>query len=370
MTDEQPAAAGRAIDTALRLGLVAVLIFACARIIQPFIGVVLWAILLAVMLAPLHRWLRGKGLGNARSATLIGLAGVLLLAVPAGLVATSIVGSIADIAVAHRAGPFVVPPPPPGLAGWPLVGDKAAALWAQAQADLPALLTRHADTVKAAVLWLVAQAGGIAATLFLFIGALALAAVLLAYGEGLARQALAIFVRATGDTGRGQRLLTLSTATVRGVLQGVVGVAFIQALLVGIGFFVAGVPFAGALTLVALILGILQVPGLLVGLPVIAWVWAHADSTTATIFTVWTLLAGVSDNILKPLMLGRGLEVPMPVLLVGVIGGMFADGLVGLFVGPVLLGAAKPVHILTPSATVRRIVNMTALTVADANAAR
>jgi predicted PurR-regulated permease PerM len=328
----------RFIDIALRLALLAALVIACVRIVQPFFGLLVWSVLLAVLLAPLHRWLRGKGLSNGRSATLIGVAGVAVLAVPAVLVASSLIGSIADIVALHEKGPITIPPPPPNLASWPLIGGKAAALWAQAQTDLPALLESNADTVKAVVVWLANQVGGIAGALGGFIGALALAAVLLAFGDRLVPQAQAIFVRVSGDAARGERLLQLSVATVRGVLQGVVGVALIQAVLLGAGFFAEGLPFAGLLTLAVLFFGILQLPALIFSLPAIAWAWVHLGNGTAAAITIWLLIAGLSDNVLKPLMLGRGLEVPMPVILVGVIGGMLVDGLIGLFVGPVLLG--------------------------------
>jgi predicted PurR-regulated permease PerM len=192
--------------------------------------------------------------------------------------------------------------------------------------------------VKVAVKWLASQIGGIAGTLAGFIGAVALAAVLLAYGEELHVRAEAIFARVTGDAARGQRLLQLSVATIRGVLQGVVGVALVQSVLLGLGFFAEGLPFAGLMTLLVLLLGILQVPAVLITLPAIAYAWSHLGSGTALAITIWLLIAGLSDNVLKPLMLGRGLEVPMPVILIGVIGGMIVDGLVGLFVGPVLLG--------------------------------
>ena len=143
--------------------------------------------------------------------------------------------------------------------------------------------------------------------------------------------------RVTGSKAHGARLVTLTAATIRGVALGVVGVAVIQSLLLGMGFFAIGLPAAGLLTLVALLLAIVQVPAVLLTLPVIAYVLATEATTPAIIFSVWTLVAGLSDNVLKPLMLGRGLEVPMPVILIGVIGGMLADGLLGLFVGPVLL---------------------------------
>jgi predicted PurR-regulated permease PerM len=111
----------------------------------------------------------------------------------------------------------------------------------------------------------------------------------------------------------------------------------IQSLLIGAGFFAIGLSSAGVLTLVVLLFAIVQVPAVLVTLPVIAYVLATQPTTPAIVFVIWTILAGLSDNILKPLMLGRGLEVPMPVILIGVIGGMLADGLLGLFIGPVLL---------------------------------
>src|SRR6185503_15185263 len=104
-----------------------------------------------------------------------------------------------------------------------------------------------------------------------------------------------------------------------------------------VGFFAIGLSSAGVLTLVVLLFAIVQVPAVLVTLPVIAYVLATEATTPAIIFSIWTIIAGLSDNLLKPLMLGRGLEVPMPVILIGVIGGMLADGLLGLFVGPVLL---------------------------------
>ena len=180
-------------------------------------------------------------------------------------------------------------------------------------------------------------AGGLAAGELSFVLSFAIAAVLVAYGRGAAEFARRLLGLVTGSEARGARLVTLTAATIRGVALGVVGVAVIQSLLLGIGFFAIGLPAAGLLTLAMLLLGIVQVPAVLVTLPVIVYVFATEATTPAIIFLVWTLFAGLSDNLLKPLMLGRGLEVPMPVILIGVIGGMIADGLLGLFVGPVLL---------------------------------
>jgi predicted PurR-regulated permease PerM len=147
-----------------------------------------------------------------------------------------------------------------------------------------------------------------------------------------------IFARLFGSV-RGAELAKLSTATVRAVAQGVIGVAFIQAIIVGICLLVAGIPWAGVLAVIVLVLGIAQVPTLIVSLPAIGWVWwsgAHGN-LAATIYTVLLLVAGMADNILKPLMLGRGVQAPMPVILLGALGGMATSGILGMFVGATAL---------------------------------
>ena len=145
----------------------------------------------------------------------------------------------------------------------------------------------------------------------------------MAFGQSGSRGSLAIFERLVG-TARGSELASLSTATIRAVAQGVIGVAFIQRIIVGVALLVAGVPWAGALVVIVLVLGIAQVPALLVTLPAIVYLWSSgAYSTAAAIaYTVLLVLSGMADNVLKPLMLGRGVEAPMPVILLGALGGM------------------------------------------------
>ncbi|MFZ4687597.1 MAG: AI-2E family transporter [Polymorphobacter sp.] len=327
------------IDMALRLTLVAALVYACFRVAAPFFGIMLWGILLAVMIWPLHvRLRRAKGMTNARSATLIGVSGVLLLLVPAVIAVESLGASAFALFEAWRADRLVLLPLPQWLEAMPFLGPRATRVWTLANSNMPELLKEYAPLIKTVAAKLGGFAAGLAGDVFAMIGALVVAAIMLAWGEPGAALIQDIFARVTGDDTRGKRLVTLSAATVRGVLQGVVGVAFVQAVLLGLGFFAVGMPFAGAAAVVALLFGILQVPALLISLPAIGWAFSALPTTTATIFAVWTIVAGLSDNVLKPLMLGRGLEVPMPVMLIGVIGGMLADGLVGLFVGPVLLG--------------------------------
>lgn len=325
------------VDIVLRLALLAVLAFACFRLIQPVFGLLLWAILLAVLQWPLHVRLRQSGIGNGWSATLIGLAGAVLLIGPAIIVSLSVSESIGQLLDLQNRDALSLPSPPASLASLPVVGTRLAGAWELAATDFPAFLKMHGPQLKAIAQWLSAKAGGLVTGLLFFIGAVGLGAALLAFGDTLTARARRLAARVTNSQERGHRLVDLSVATVRGVLQGVVGVALIQAALLGVGFFVAGIPFPGMLVLICLLLGILQIPGLVVALPAIAWAWGNLDSQTATIFTIWTLVAGLSDNVLKPLLLGRGLDVPMPVIFLGVIGGIIADGLLGLFVGPVIL---------------------------------
>lgn len=324
------------LDSALRIVLVAVLVYACGRIMQPFIGMLLWAVILAVMLHPLHLRLMTR-LGNRWSATLIGVVGMALLMVPMILAAVAVAESVASLIGAVRNRSLVVPPPPPDLSNLPIAGEKLTEIWALVATNTPAAITRYGPQLTEPVTWLAKASGGLTISLLLFLLSLVIADILLAYGRDGARFAQDLFARVIGDQARGERLVRLTAQTIRGVAQGVIGVALVQTLLIGIGFVVVGVPGAGILTLIALVLAIAQVPALFILLPVIGYVFATEPTSTAVIFAVWSLLAGLSDNILKPLLLSRGLDVPMPVILIGVIGGMLVDGLVGLFIGPVVL---------------------------------
>jgi predicted PurR-regulated permease PerM len=160
----------------------------------------------------------------------------------------------------------------------------------------------------------------------------------MAFGEGGAAGIRSVFDRIVGVE-RGERFTQLCTATIRAVAQGVLGVALIQAIVVGLLLLFAGIPFAAALAAVVLVLGIAQLPALLVTLPVIAYIWWSPSYGTgaAVMHTVLLALAGMLDNILKPLLLGRGVEAPMPVVLIGALGGMATSGILGMFLGATLL---------------------------------
>jgi predicted PurR-regulated permease PerM len=324
---------------ALQIGLLVLLVYACSRVVLPFVGLLLWSVILAVMLYPLQLRLKAR-LGNRAAAVLIGVVGIGVVLVPTVMVASSLASSAGTLVTGLQTHTLTLQPPPPRLAEVPLVGQKLTDAWALLAANTPAALAKYGPTLREPAKGLMAFAGRLVAAELLFVLSFAIAAILVAYGHSVAEFARRLFQLVTGSRAQGVRLVALTAATIRGVAVGVVGVATIQALLLGAGFFAIGLPAAGLLTLAALLLGIIQAPAIILALPLIAFVLATEPTVPAVIFAVWSLVAGVSDNVLKPFMLGRGMEVPMPVILVGVIGGMVADGLLGLFVGPVLLAVA------------------------------
>ncbi len=219
-----------------------------------------------------------------------------------------------------------------------MIGAKAHALWAQAHTDPASLvvsLQPYLGDVSKKALGAAAAIGG---SVLMFLFSFAIAGVMMAFGQSGAAGICSVFERIVGVE-RGERFAQLCTATIRAVAQGVLGVALIQAIVVGLLLLFAGIPFAAALAAIVLVLGIAQLPALLVTLPVIAYIWWSPSYSTgsAVMHTVLLALAGTLDNILKPLLLGRGVEAPMPVILIGALGGMASSGILGMFLGATLL---------------------------------
>jgi predicted PurR-regulated permease PerM len=334
-----PLAPSAVIDTALRIGLVAVLVYGCARIVLPFAFILIWSAILAVMLYPLHLRL-AAWLGARWSALAIGLIGVAAVLGPMVAVVTSLATSIFSLISSLQSHDVTLPPPPMWLDGTPLIGKKLTEIWTLVATNLPAALAKYGHLLSGPMAWLASFAGSLATGQLSFVVSFAIAAVLIASGKSATEFAQRLLARVTGSKARAVLLVTLTAATIRGVALGVVGVALIQSLLLGLGFFAIGLNAAGPLTLVALLLGIMQVPLILLTLPVVGYVFATEATQSAVVFLIWNVLVGLCDNLLRPLMLGRGLEVPMPIILIGVLGGMIVDGLIGLFVGPVLLAVS------------------------------
>ena len=331
--------AGRLLDVLIRAGLILVLALLCYRIFSPFLVLMAWAVILAVTLYPLHQALAAK-LGGRQgwAATLITLLGIALIVAPSAVLVSSMGDSVQRFVNEVQQNTLEIPPPRASVASWPVVGERIYATWQAAHADLPALVKSLQPKIAALTKAAVAMVAGIGISILMFVAAFIIAGILMVFGEAGDRSTRAIFARLAGPD-RGDSLTVLSVATIRAVAQGVVGIAFIQAIAVGLCLLVAGVPLAGVLAGVVLVLGIAQVPALIVTLPAIAYIWTVGDHGTvaAVIYTVLLFVAGMADNVLKPLMLGRGVDVPMPVILLGALGGMATAGILGLFVGAILL---------------------------------
>jgi len=327
-----------AIDVLIKAGLIVILAVACYRVFHPFLGLMVWAMILAVALYPLQAMLaRSIGGRDGVAASLIVVLLLLIMLLPTVMIGTSLAESAHAAAQRIETGHLHISPPPQSVEEWPVIGPRVAAVWQQASSDMSGLLEKSRPEIAALARSLLQQAAGIGGSILTFAGAIIIAGIMMAYAQSGSRSAVRIASRVAG-TVRGPQLAHLSTATIRAVAQGVIGIAFIQALLLGIGFILAGVPFAGLLVLVVLLLGILQLPVSVVTLPVIAYMYTTDMSTLAfAVFTVYSVVAGLADNVLKPLLLGRGVAVPMPVILLGAIGGMVSGGIIGLFIGPVTL---------------------------------
>jgi predicted PurR-regulated permease PerM len=325
-------------DVLIRLGLTVFLVVMCYRVFEPFIGLVLWGLILAVALYPLHQWIvKRVGDRQGRAATLIVLAGLLLIGVPTVMLGSSFADRIYDVITGFESNEITISPPDPSVADWPVVGQKVYNAWNSAAQDLPALLKKIEPQLIEFSKFLLSLAASTAGGIFKFLGSLIIAGIMLAYGRPGSLAMQRIISRLAGQE-KGPRLHALSTATIRSVATGVIGVAFIQALLLGIGFIWAGVPGSGILAFIVLLFGIAQLPAAVISLPVIGYIWWTGDSTAMNVFfSIYLLIAGMADNVLKPLLLGRGVDAPMPIILLGALGGMVTSGIIGLFAGAVLL---------------------------------
>jgi predicted PurR-regulated permease PerM len=326
------------LDVLIRAGLIAVLVIFCFRIFYPFLNLMDWSLILAITLYPLQvRLRRGVLKKDGHAATLIVLVTFIIVLVPTWLLGNAMAASLERAIDIAKSGTFQIPPPAESVAAWPLVGKRLYEFWMQAATDLTGLVMKFAPQLKGVGVVLLGTVTSLGAGLLLFFVAVIVAGIFMAYGEAGHRSAVQIASRISGPE-NGTAITELCTATIRAVAQGVVGIAFIQMLLVGVAFVVMGVPAAGVLAFLVLLLGIMQLPATLITIPVIAFVIATEGVSAATIvFSIYVFVAGLADNVLKPLLLGRGVDVPMPVVLIGALGGMVTGGVIGLFIGPVAL---------------------------------
>ncbi|WP_426434566.1 AI-2E family transporter [Bradyrhizobium genosp. P] len=328
-----------AIRIAIRLGLLALLIYWSFVLLEPFIPILAWSVVLTVALYPVFDWLSAHLGHRPRIAAVI--VTVTMLAVflgPATWLGLGLVDALRGISDQLTSGNLTIPSPPDSIRDWPLVGATLHEFWQTASDNLQAALRQLAPYLKPFAGPILVFAGDAGTGTIKFLVSVVISGFLFSPGPHLVASIRNILLRIVPQ--RSADFLALGGATIRTVAQGVIGIAVLQALFAGIVFKVAGVPYAGALAFVVLMLGIIQIGSAPILIPVAIWIWTVKDVGSAVLITIFLVLVAISDNALKPLLMGRGLSTPVLVIFIGVLGGTLAHGIVGLFVGPIILAVA------------------------------
>jgi predicted PurR-regulated permease PerM len=329
----------RAVEAAIRIGVVALLGLWVFQIVGPFLQPIVWGAIIAVACATPYHWLeRRLGGRSAAAAVVFAILALILLITPTVILTSAIVDWGQGVAVQIREGGLTIPPAPDSVRSWPVVGGAIYEFWSLANSNLEAALVKAREPLQNVGLWLLASAASAGAVVLQLALSIVVAGVLLANSDGTKGLVDRFAVRLAPDSGRHMR--ELAEQTVRGVATGVVGIAILQCVLSAIGLFAVGFPGAPFLALLCLLVAIVQLPLAILVLPMIVYVWAHEPVLTAALFTAWMIPVTLLDNILKPILMGRGVDAPMLIVFIGAIGGLASSGIVGLFVGAVVMVVA------------------------------
>lgn len=327
---------GTVIDVAIKLGAVAFIVLLCFRIIFPFVAVIMWAVIIAVAVMPMFTGL-SKRLGNKdkTAAVIITLLLLLIIMIPVALFAGSLVDGILLLKDSFSGERLAIPPPDESVKDMPIVGGMLYGLWESASTNLSGLLEKYSAQILKAGSWILNALMNTGMGMILFLVSIVISGVSLATSDGGIRMVNKLFIRLAGD--RGQEFADMSVLTIRNVAKGVLGVSFIQALLAGIFFLLAGVPYSGLWALLCLIFGIMQLgPGIVI-IPVMIYLYYDHSFWVATLWSIPLSMVMVVDNILKPIFMGKGASVPMLIVFLGSLGGFMAFGFIGLFAGAIIL---------------------------------
>jgi predicted PurR-regulated permease PerM len=314
------------------------LIGACLWVLSPFLAALVWATMIVVATWPMMLAAEAR-LGGRRWAavTVMTVAMLLVLVVPLTyMVLTIVENSETIVAFVKNLATFSVPPPPNWVANLPLVGRNLAQQWtALAATSREELEMLAAPYARAFIQWFASRAGGVGLTLVHFLLTIVITAILYAHGETAATGVRRFARRLAGE--RGDSSVVLAGQAIRAVALGIVVTAVIQSVAAGIGLAVSGVPYAAILTAVIFVLCIAQLGPLPVLLPVVGWLFWSGDALWGSVLLVWSFLVGATDNVLRPILIRRGADLPLLLIFAGVIGGLISFGIIGLFIGPVIL---------------------------------
>lgn len=327
------------VQLAVRLSVLAFLLYWSFVIVRPFIPILAWSAVLTVGLYPLYNWLSVHLGGRPTlAAVIITVINLLIIIGPVTWLGLSLVDGLRSFAAQLGTGSLAIPSPPARVNNWPIIGAQIYTLWDRASTNLGAALHEVAPYLKSLAGPVLAFAGSASAGTLKFILSVVLSGFLFPYGPRLVAATKRIQARLVAQ--RSEDFVALAGRTIRTVSRGVIGVAILQSLLAGVGLKLAAVAHAGVLAFAVLILGILQIGAAPVLIPVVIWAWATMEFTPALLLTIYLSIVGLADNVLRPMLMGRGLNTPTLVIFIGVLGGTLAHGIVGLFVGPIILAVA------------------------------
>jgi predicted PurR-regulated permease PerM len=327
------------IGLGIRLAFLGVILYLSLSIVRPFLETMVWSIVLAVALYPafdlVAKWLGGR---RKLAAALITILLLLIVFGPVTWLVLDLVDVPRMIYARFDSGQPLIPPPVESVKNWPLIGEPIFQFWELASSNLSAALVKVAPQLKPVGGILLGAAGGVGIAILQFVASAIVAGFLFSPGPKLV-ESVAMFLHRHVSQ-RGNEFMQLAGATIRNVSQGVIGVSLLQALLAGLGLIVAGVPGASLIAFGVLVAGIIQIGPSVILVPVIIWSWMTMETWAALIFTAYIVPVNLIDNVLRPIIFTRGLKTPMLVIIVGVIGGTLSNGIIGLFVGPIVLAVA------------------------------
>jgi predicted PurR-regulated permease PerM len=327
---------GPFIETAIRLGALALLLYWTLILVRPFISIVIWSVVLTVALYPVYEWMALRLGGRRRlAAFLVTMLSLLIVIGPATWLALGLIESLRMIHSQFDFSTVAIPAPPQTVKGWPLIGEPIYQFWDLASTNFKAAMSEILPQLKPLGSSLIRIGADTGIGTVKFLASIFVAGFLFSPAPSLA-DAIKNFARRLNPE-RGEEFVVQAGATIRAVSRGVIGISVLQALLAGIGLMVAGVSQASLIAFAVLILGIIQIGPSIILIPVIIWSWTAMETTSALLFTAYMIPVNLLDNLLRPIVMGRGLKTPMLVILIGVIGGTLANGITGLFLGPIVL---------------------------------
>jgi predicted PurR-regulated permease PerM len=333
---ENQAAIETRITDLVRFGVVGLFAYWSFTLISPFLVIVIWAAILVVALYPVYRSSCRILGGRTRLAAI--MMTILILGVVIGplmAIALNFVDAIQRLLLKAKEGSLHLPLPADSVRDWPLIGEHIYAAWSLASSNSAELFHRLEPALLEASGFVLGKVASVGLGLVSFVASVIIAGFLFGPAPRLAIGIRTFAHRIAGDRGVG--FVALAGATIRNVARGVIGVALLQTLLAGLVFSIFGTPAASVLTFVVLILCIVQIGPAPILFPVIVWAWMATDPVSAFILTVLLIPIGLIDNVIKPILVARGLSTPMLVILLGVLGGTLSYGLIGLFLGPIVL---------------------------------